>query len=387
MNSGPKRIEIFDTCLPGFGVRIGVNGYKSFFCVTRHLGRMRRFTLGPYSRLSLADAREAARKKMIEAQKNLPLAPESQKLKDVIRQFIELYARPKNRGWRDSERLLLRNFKSLLEMQIRDIKRTHVVAVLDGIMARGTPGTANHALSAAKKLFAWALDRGLIDIHPIAGLAPPGRKISRDLVLHEDELRQLLVVAEAEGYPFGYLLLLLLYLGQRRGEVAGMRWSELDLVRGVWAIPACRAKNGSAHVVPLAQPVLDILALIPRFWGSDFVFSTTGRTPVSGFGRAKERIEQHLGTTDWRIHDLRRTAATGMAHLGVAPHIIEKVLNHRTGQISGVAAVYNRYAYEEEKREALEKWADCLQQKVPHSANDARPSTSGSTTTRGSLAA
>src|SRR5579864_5002026 len=201
-NTGPKRIEIFDTCLPGFGVRIGVSGRKTFFVVARHLGRMRRFTLGPYPRLSLADAREAGRKKMIEAQKNLPLdpAPESQKLKDVIRQFIELFARPKNRGWRDSERLLLRNFKSLLEMQIRDIKRTHVVAVLDGIMARGTPGTANHALSAAKKLFAWALDRGLIDIHPIAGLAPPGKKVSRDRVLHEHEIGLLLTATEAEGY-------------------------------------------------------------------------------------------------------------------------------------------------------------------------------------------
>lgn len=112
--------------------------------------------------------------------------------------------------------------------------------------------------------------------------------------------------------------------------------------------------------MPLADPVVDILQRVPRFLTSDFMFTTTGVTPVSGFGRAKDRVELAVGATDWWVHDLRRTAASGMARLGVAPHVIEKVLNHKTGQISGVAAVYNRYGYETEKRDALARWAENL---------------------------
>jgi integrase len=135
-----------------------------------------------------------------------------------------------------------------------------------------------------------------------------------------------------------------------------MRWSEIDLQRRFWTIPAARAKNGHAHEVPLSPAVIDVLRQLPRFLHSDFVFTTNGQRPVSGFGRAKDRFERAVGSKDWRVHDLRRTAASGMARLGIPPHVIEKVLNHRTGVISGVAAVYNRYGYAEEKRDALERW-------------------------------
>ena len=139
-----------------------------------------------------------------------------------------------------------------------------------------------------------------------------------------------------------------------------MRWSEIDLERAIWTIPAVRSKNGLAHEVPLAPPVVDILARIPRFLGSDLVFTTNGMTAVSGFGRAKYRFEDAVGAGDWWVHDLRRTAASGMARLAVPPHVIEKVLNHKSGQISGVAAVYNRYGYESEKWQALAEWAGHL---------------------------
>jgi len=361
-NNGPKRLEIFDALLPGFGVRVSTNGHKSFFCVVRHLGRLRRFTIGPYPRISLSDAREVARNLMSQADRNLPVEPSAnaQKLRDIIPQFIELYARPKNRGWQGAERLLMRNFKPLLEMPLGEIKRTHVVRVLDDIMARGRPGTANHSLATIKKLMNWALDRGTIEINPITGLAPPGKKLSRDRVLNDDEVQQLMTAALAEGYPFGSLYLILLYTGQRRGEASGMRWSELSLQRRIWTIPSQRSKNGRAHEVPLSDPISQILTSVPRFLGSDFVFTTTGTTPISGFGRAKDRVELALGCSDWRVHDLRRTAASGMARLGVAPHVIEAVLNHRSGQISGVAAVYNRYRYQAEMREALSLWAEHL---------------------------
>src|SRR5262249_53059037 len=150
---------------------------------------------------------------------------------------------------------------------------------------------------------------------------------------------------------------MLVFTGQRRGEVTGMRWSEIDWERRIWTIPSLRSKNQQSHEVPLSEPVLQLLRSMPRFLGSDYVFTTTGNTTISGFSRAKRRVYAAVGTTDWRTHDLRRTAASGMARLGTPPHVVEKVLNHKSGTISGVAAVYNRYGYEAEKREALARWA------------------------------
>jgi integrase len=215
-------------------------------------------------------------------------------------------------------------------------------------------------MAAIKKLLNWSLNRGLLEINPIAGLPAPGRKLTRDRVLTDKEIGRLLQASESEGYPFGTIYLILLLTAQRRGEVSGMRWSEIDFDRRIWTIPANRSKNGSAHEVPISAPVITTLAHVPRFLRSDFVFTTTGLSPASGFGRAKERVEQAVGSNDWWVHDIRRTVASGMARLAVLPHVIEKVLNHKTGEISGVAAVYNRYGYEREKREALERWAGWL---------------------------
>ncbi len=121
--------------------------------------------------------------------------------------------------------------------------------------------------------------------------------------------------------------------------------------------------------------MIELLRQVPRFLRSDFVFTTNGRSPVSGFGRAKHRYEEVIGSTDWRVHDLRGTAASGMARLGVPPHVIEKVLNHRSGIISGVAAVYNRYGYAEEKRDALERWAQWVTAALVLSDNTAAHAT------------
>jgi integrase len=363
-NNGPKRIEIWDIALPGFGIRVSPGGSKTWFCAARQSGRPKRFTLGPFPRLSLCEAREAARKAMSDARNwtsELVAAEPIMTLGEAKELFIEIYAKPKNRNWRGTERLLDLKFQSLFNEPLRNIIRPQIVRILDDMVALGRIGSANHALSAIKKLMNWALNRGMIDVNPIAGMSSPGKKVSRDRTLQDREIELLLSATDAAGYPFGTIYRLLLYTGQRRGEVSGMRWSEIDLDSASWKIPAIRSKNGCAHEVPLAPAVLDILRCIPRFQGSDYVFTTTGITPVSGFGRAKYRFEDAVGKADWWVHDLRRTAASGMARLGVPPHVIEKVLNHKSGQISGVAAVYNRYGYEKETREALEKWAVWLE--------------------------
>lgn len=138
-----------------------------------------------------------------------------------------------------------------------------------------------------------------------------------------------------------------------------MRWSEVDLDAKQWVIPAQRSKNGKPHVVPLSPYALDVLNEVPRFPDCDYVF-TTRNSPVSGFSKMLRRLSEGSQTSDWRLHDLQRTAASGMARAGVAPHVVEKVLNHISGTISGVAAVYNRYGYDREKREALETWGEVL---------------------------
>jgi integrase len=284
-------------------------------------------------------------------------SPPLRTLGDTVPEFIEKHAKAKNRDWKASVGLFKR-FEPLFHMPLTEIKRAHVAGVLDTIMAEGKPYRTNRALAQIKKLFAWALDRGYIEVHPIIGIKPPAKEVARDRILSDTEIRALWEATEELGFPFGPAIQLFLLTAQRRGEVTAMRFSDVDFERNIWTIPAHVAKNGRIHEVPLSPAVVEILSTLPRFVGSDLVFTTTGTTPISGFGRVKERLDDLMGISDWRFHDLRRTAASGMARLGIAPHVVEKVLNHVSGQISGVAAVYNRHGYEAEKREALEQWAE-----------------------------
>lgn len=355
-----KRYDVFDVLLPSFGIRVSPSGRKAWFVFTRTAGIQRRITLGVYPSMSLAEARDAARISLSSAPAEAAVLPVPVLvLRDAIPEFVEKHARPKNRSWRDTQRDLLK-FDAIADLPLSQIRRPDVVRVLDSIIAAGAATRANRALAAIKKLFAWYLDRGAIETNPIAGLKPPSKEISRDRVLNEQELRKCWAAAEAEEWPFGQFVKVLLLTAQRRGEVAEMKWSEIDFDAAIWTIPAARAKNGSTHIVPLAPATIEILASIPRVVGSEFVFTTTGRSPISGFGRLKARLDKAVGGEEWRLHDLRRTVATNLAMLGVQPHVIEAVLNHRTGIISGVAAVYNRHAYVREKQEALFQWAKHL---------------------------
>ena len=321
--SGPKRIDVWDTALQCFGLRISPSGRKSWFVTVRVDGRQKRVTIGTYPALSLADARKEAQKVIRDAQLGLfGKAKESPALSlgETVPLFIQLYAQPKNRGWKESERLLGK-FRGLFAKPLAHIARSDVVRVLDAVVASGTPYRADRSLSALKKLMNWALDRGMINVNPIAGLKPPHKERSREQVLSDDELTSLMKAADDEGYPFGNAIKLLILTGPRRSEVADMRWSEIDFDRAVWTIPAARSKNGQSHEVPLSSLAVTILKSQPRFIASDWVFTTTGRTPISRFGRLKRRLDSDAIVADWRIHDIRRTAASGMARIGIAPRL------------------------------------------------------------------
>ena len=237
---------------------------------------------------------------------------------------------------------------------------------------RGSPGAAKRALAYLRKFFNWCAERDIISLAPTDRVPRLHPEVPRDRVLSPDELRFLVVAAGEEPSVFGDLVRVLLLTGQRRGEVAGMSLSEikdLDGVEPAWEIPGRRTKNGKSHLVPLSPVVRDIIRARPRIDASDLVFTTNGTTPVSGFGRAKARIDERVNAArataglmpmaPWTLHDLRRTMVTAMnEQLGIPPHIVEAVVNHMSGLAkAGVAGVYNRALYLRERREALESWA------------------------------
>jgi integrase len=213
---------------------------------------------------------------------------------------------------------------------------------------------------------------GIVDQNPVIATNIAIEKPSRDRVLSEAELAAIWAASRDDDY--GRCVRLLMLTGQRREEVGGMRWDELDLERGVWRLPPERTKNKRPHLVPLAPSAIAILKSGPRRArqgnGPEHVFGL-GERGFWGWAKAKEKLDHRIATAHhgraqpiaaWRVHDLRRTAATIMADkLGVLPHIVEAVLNHASGHKGGVAGVYNRAGYEREVRAALLAWADHLE--------------------------
>ncbi|MGA3062968.1 MAG: site-specific integrase [Methylocystis sp.] len=235
-------------------------------------------------------------------------------------------------------------------------------------IAKRAPVIANRLLAWLRAICKWANKNHLIAVSPCEGIDPPGMESSRDRVLTDAEIRLFWLACEREGWPFGVLAKALLLTGQRRDEVGAMTWSEVNLTKAEWLLAGERVKNGRAHLLPLTAGMIRLLDGAPRIAGAaGYVFSTSGDKPVNGFSRAKVRIDAAMlaiaraddpaaEIPPWTFHDLRRTAASNLAALRTKPHVIESVLNHRSGAIKGVAAIYNRYDYFDEKREALEKW-------------------------------
>ncbi len=365
------RVQYPDGKLPGFGVRVSSNGLKVFYLTYRIAGQSRRMILGRYPFKTLAAARAEAHTAIgqiangIDPQKTISdeetPAAKSLSFNKVLDQFVRLYCSHHNRPSTaaETERLLRTAFLPHWESRdVRLIVRQDVLTILDAIVARGAPSTANHAYAAIQKFFNWSVERGLIEISPCLHLKPPAKSQSRERVLSNKEIVTLWKASLTEGYPFGTIYQLLLLTAQRRGEVVGMRWAELDLRQGVWTIPGARTKNGKAHSVPLTPRVRAILKSLPRF-ESEFVFPGRGKPEqsYSGYSKGKRDLDAAADLHDWTLHDLRRTAATGMAELGVPPHVVEKILNHSTGSFAGVAGVYNRFEYRSEMRSALRLWA------------------------------
>jgi integrase len=368
------RVEHWDVTTPGFGLRITEKGVKTWTVMYRSRGQLRRVTLGHYPDMPLKDARDRAREMLraVDDGADPAAAKTEERRRDahlfqaIVGEFVERHAKPNNRGWARQDSDLRREFLPHWNNRpIGTIGRRDILDLLDKIADRTSPRRANRYLALLKKLFAWCVERGYLEVSPAASIKPPGKEVSRDRVLSDDELRLVWQCSEKAGWPFGDLFKLLLVTAQRLGEVSAMRWQNVDLAKGVWTIPADVAKNGVANDVPLSPLSLAILTGAPRLNGEEHVFPATngsGRA-VSGFSKAKARLDKAIEAANggviapWRLHDLRRSAASGMAQLSIAPHVIEKVLNHISGSLAGVAGVYNRFGYGPEKRHALDAWA------------------------------
>ena len=366
------RIELWDAVLPGLGLRvsstsIGTAGSKTWFVRYRFGAKQRRMKIGNYPVLGLAEARASARHLLSESGRGIdpaaarrrPLTHAAgQTFAQVAESFVLRYAKQHNRSWRETERILNRYvLPEWGKRPIQEIGRRDVVGLLDGMIDRGAPVMAKQTHATIRKLFYWAVDRDIIDASPCARVPVPAHAVDRDRVLTDDELSAVWLACDPLKWPFGPLVRLLILTGQRRDEVATLAWHDIDEKKGLWTIPRERNKSNRTHEVPLSSAVRAVLEVLPRV-DRILVFTTNGKVPVAGFSNAKRRLDDLSQVRDWRLHDLRRTAASGMARIGVAPHVVEKILNHKGGAISGVAAIYNRHAYLEEKRTALQQWAD-----------------------------
>jgi integrase len=371
---GKSEVIVFDDDVPGFGLRLRAGGSRTFIVQYALGGRQRRMTIGTAKILDAAKARQTARNLLAKVRLGHDPAVErteararasDEPLGAIIGRFLarqERRLRP--RSYDDTRRYLERHWRPLHGLHLMSINRATVAARLGKIASEHGPASADRARAVLSSFFAWAIGEGLCDTNPVVGTNKhfDGER-SRDRVLTD---RELTVIWKAlPDSDYGAIVRLLILTGQRREEIGGLRWSEVDLEARQIALPAARTKNHRPHDVPLSDEALLILKSRPAHAGRDLVFGDGPRTRdgedrgcgFQGWSKAKLALDQQTSSVGlWRLHDVRRTVATRMAELGVQPHVVEAVLNHVSGHKAGVAGVYNRSSYATEKREALDFW-------------------------------
>ena len=367
--AGKDDAIFFDAGLAGFGYRLrrgaGDQVRPSWIAQYRFAGRTRRVLIGSATAVNAADARAAAKKILgrvalgedPQGAKHDRRGRDAHTFASVVTDFLKA----KQPDVRPKTFIITRRyltgpyFKPLHAMPVDAITRKDVAACLVKITATVTAARAKAAISS---FYSWAMQSGLVDANPVIGTPDRKEPPPRERVLTDAELVAVLQGCGADDY--GKVLRLLILTGCRRQEVGSMTWAELDPNAGAWTIPAQRTKNGRAHTLPLPPAAWAIIDAVPRKLGRDFLFGAHSAIGYNAWHDGKAELDQKLGdqVAPWRVHDLRRTAATGMADIGIAPHVIEAILNHQSGHKAGVAGIYNRSTYEREMRAALALWAD-----------------------------
>jgi integrase len=357
----------WDSALPGFGVKVTPKGRKVFIVLYRTGGagsKLRKYTIGPYGKVTLHQAKVAAQQ--VFAAKFEGRDPAAEKREAARKQVVDrvddllgLYITQhvsKNRSAAEISRLLRREIgQAWGSRSIHNIRKRDIVEVIWSIEQRGAPIAANKVLKSIKTFLTWCVGRAVLEKSPAEGIPLPAREVSRDRVLDDRELSRILLSARLMGGPYSAIVEFLALTGQRREEVAQLTWPEIDQQQGIWTIPGIRTKNGKPHIVHLSKEALTLLKRSKQ--NRPFVFSHEGVRPFNRFSHAKRKLDQTSGVANWRLHDLRRTCVSGMARLGIPPHVADKILNHQSGTISGVAAVYQRHDFLVERKAALQRWA------------------------------
>jgi integrase len=388
-----QNITYWDLQLPGFGLRVSARGRKTWIAMYRVNRHEIMETLGTMAVMpNVAQARDAARASMLQARQGINPVEQrrsndaAQAAAAAVAQFtfgrlVERYMKEhaerntRQSTARETRRLLNRAVAVWGERPANSISKSDIRALRDDIAERrlrkqtGASGGAaiesNSVLGSLKTMFKWAVREDLLSADPTDGVQRLVKEKARDRVLDADEIKLFWQGTEQLRWPFGPLFQLLLATAQRRSEVGGMCWSEIDIERSQWTIPAQRCKNNKEHIVHLSPLAMRIINALPRLQG-ELIFSINGGSSVSGYSSAKATVDQFMRAqrddlAGWTLHDLRRSAATKMAEeLRILPHVVDRVLNHTSGAISGVAAIYNRSAYLDERKVALDAWGRWL---------------------------
>jgi integrase len=352
----------FDELDRGFGLRVRDTGSKIWVYQYSRNNKTRRMTIGVWPTMSPAQAREQVRK--LSAERRLGADPahdlamrqiDRETFADVVKQYLAAKEPElRDRTYAETMRYLTGTASRLNSRPLAAIEQSEIAALLDRAAEGGHDATANRLRANLAALFTWAMQRGKVAANPVM-LTEKRKEQSRDRVLSDAELAAIWN-ALPEG-DFGNIVRLLILTGQRRSEIGGLRWSEIDLHAGQINLPGERTKNGHAHFIPLSQPARAILAAQPRLREQVFGRGDSAEG-FAGWSAATAALRAALPKMEpWSLHDLRRTMATGMGELGVQPHIIEAAINHQSGHKAGVAGTYNRANYHAERKVALDKWA------------------------------
>jgi integrase len=372
--NGKKDILVFDEEQAGLGCRVTAGGGKSYIAQYRFAGEKRRIPLGSASAVSLATAREAVRTIMGDVAKGRDPAAERREasrqakekaeqdkltLAELVDKWEEGRLAGRRPGYRaEATRALRFAFGRQLRAPAAALDPKTARRIVNEIADAGKAATARLTTAYGRACFAWAVDRDLVADNPFKAIKVEG-VASRDRVLTDAELAAVWKATEGPG-AYNAIVRLLILTAQRRTEVSGMVRAELAPDFSTWVIPADRAKNGATHRVPLSSQAQDILRAAPRVLtaaGDDTKFVFPGRAgQFAGWSKAKALLDQRSGVVGWRIHDLRRTTATGLQKLGVRLEVTEAVLGHVAGSRAGIVGVYQVHDWADEKRSALNAW-------------------------------
>lgn len=367
LSKGKKEQFVSDDELPRLYLRLRAGGGRTWVAQYRLGGRQQRYKLGNAAVMSLGEARQRARKVLVSVDEGRdPMAEKAerqvalaQRFADVRNDYLAVVEKDLRPRTLDERKRYLRDYwKTFDRIAVSSITRAMVAAELRRIKTDSGAITSDRARSALSGFFGWCIGEGFVKENPVVLTNPAVRgKTSRSRVLDDAELAA--VYRAAPDSQYGVIVRLLALTAQRRQEIGSLRWTELvlDGDSPMIVLPVERAKNKREHVIPLVPAALALLPSPPRWEQRVYVFGRDDVTGFRGWAYGKTTIDAASGVADWTLHDLRRTAATRMADLGVQPHVIESILNHAP---PGIAATYNRSTYAAEKRAALELWATHL---------------------------